>query len=448
MVDVIVIGAGFSGLSAARILHEKNITFKLLEARERIGGRVYTKKYENGKYLDFGGQWIGPGQDRMYELCEIYGIRYFETYNSGKHVLDLNGKVKKYKGLIPKLDILSLINLDWVMRKIERLAKNIPLESPWTHKNATEWDNISLADFVGRNCKTKACHQVIRLALQTVFACELNEISLLHALFYIRSGNDLNTLINIKDGAQQHRIDGGMQLLADKIAERFKSEILFNHAVQSISSDIDGVLISGDGFELRCKKVIVAIPPPLIRDIRFTPSLAIPFTHFLKKSEMGKVAKCFMVYSSPFWRKAGFSGQVFSDESTYYQAMFDSSPDEGNYGIILAFSIGERQDRLFSFDKEKREDLLLEALEKYFGPEAGYPLFYEDFSMSEEPWSKGCYAALISKGVWTKYQKPWASNQDPIFWAGTEASTEWYGYIEGAVRAGEKAAKESIRALK
>ena len=126
MLDTIIIGGGFSGIAAARILHKKNKSFIVLEARERLGGRVYTKRFENGQYLDFGGQWIGPTQDRMYALCKEYGVDYYETYNEGYNILDFDQKVKKYRGLIPKIDIISLLNLDWLLRNLERMAKVLP----------------------------------------------------------------------------------------------------------------------------------------------------------------------------------------------------------------------------------------------------------------------------------------------------------------------------------
>lgn len=447
MKDVIIIGAGFSGLAAARVLQAQNVSFSILEARDRIGGRVYTKRFENGKYLDFGGQWIGPGQDRMYELCSEYGVGYYDTYNEGKHILDLNGKIKKYKGLIPKLDIISLVNLDWVMRKLERMAKNIDCSKPWTHPKAAKWDRMTLQDFLYKNCISKTCMKVITLALETVFASQPKDISLLHALFYFKSGRDLNTLINIQDGAQQHRIEGGMQTLAEKIASKFTDHIFFNHAVKEVEKTVDGFCVKGGDFQIQGKKVIIAIPPPLAREIQFAPKLSVTKMGLLQKLEMGKVGKCFMVYKEPFWRKGGFSGQAFADENSPFQSIFDSSPKNGEYGVILGFTIADRSVGFFQHDKKKRETLMLEKLVSYFGEQAADPVFYEDFTMTDEAWSKGCYAALYPKATWIEYKNTLSESENSIIWAGTETSTEWFGYIEGAVRAGERAANEAIKTL-
>lgn len=181
MIDVIIIGAGFSGIAAARKLHQANRSFIVLEARDRMGGRVYTKHFSENLYLDLGGQWIGSSQNRMYELCEEYNVKLLETYNQGHNILEINGQIRKYKGLIPKMNLLSLINLEWVLRKLDRMAKKIPASGPWNHPKAKQLDQIILSEFVSKNCLTKDCYQVVKFALETVFAAELSKISLLHA---------------------------------------------------------------------------------------------------------------------------------------------------------------------------------------------------------------------------------------------------------------------------
>ena len=448
MNQVIIIGAGFSGVAAAKKLHEAAIPFLLVEARERLGGRVYTKQISEELYLDLGGQWIGPSQDRMYALCKSYSLEYFETYDQGYNVLDLKKQVKKFKGLIPNLDLFSLINLDFVLKKLERLAKTIPEDSPWLHPKALEFDQVSLAAFVAKHCKTKSCQKVITLALETVFAAELNEVSLLHALFYFKSGRDLNTLINIKNGAQLHRIAGGMQTLVERMAQPFMEQIKFNHPVDRIRKE-DGVFtVKGEGFSYKAKKIIMAIPPILAGKINFHPMLSSAKRQVMDRIAMGQVGKCFMVYQKPFWRESGFSGQAFADEHSPFQSMFDASPKEADFGIMLAFTIGNRAKAYFENTKEKRKAIMLSKLVAYFGKDAELPMLYEDFSMTDEAWSRGCYAGIYPTGAWTGFQDAYSKTENDIYWAGTEASKVWFGYIEGAVRAGETAADNILSDLK
>lgn len=447
MNQVIIIGAGFSGIAAAKKLHEAGIPFLVLEARERLGGRVYTKQIKEDLYLDFGGQWIGPSQDRMYALCEELGIHYYDTYDQGYNVLDINQQIKKFKGLIPKMDFLSLINLDYVLKKLERLAKSIPLENPWLHPKALEFDSISLGAFIISHCKTSSCKKVLTLALETVFAAELNEVALLHALFYFKSGRDLNTLINIKNGAQLHRIEGGMQCIVDAMAKPFIDKIIFNKPVEKIFTEGGKKKISGVDFSFTAEKIIMAIPPTLAGKINFYPMLSSAKKQLIDRIAMGQVGKCFMVYEKPFWRTSGFSGQAFADNNSPFQSMFDASPKDSKYGIILAFTIANRAKAYFENTKEKRKESMLRKLVAYFGKEAETPMFYEDFNMTDEAWSRGCYAGLYPTGAWTGFQDAYAKTENDIYWAGTEASKVWYGYIEGAVRAGEKAAEKIIKEL-
>lgn len=447
MLDVIVIGGGFSGLAAAQALQKSHKSFILLEARDRLGGRTHTQRLEDGSYVDLGGQWIGPTQDRMYALCKQYNVEWYETYNEGKNIIDLNQIIKTYTGLIPKMDVASLINIDLLLKKLDRLAKSILVEQPWKNKHAAAWDSLSLEVFVRKNCYTKNCYKVVRAGLETVYACELNEVSLLHALYYIRSGTNLNTLLSIKDGAQQHRIKDGMQALTDRIAEPLMHAIRLNSAVKQIIQHNNSVTVTGDGFSYEAKRAIVAIPPMLIKAIDFQPSLPLHKSQLLDKMSMGIVGKVFGIYERPFWRYKGFSGQVVADELSPFQTFFDSSPAHAEYGVLLAFCIANRARDFFSKDEVSRKQIALKAFTRYFGVEAADPKHYIDHCWADEVWSRGCYSGIYPTGAWTNFQDELSKPFGRTHWAGTETSDVWYGYIEGAVRAGERAANEVVKLI-
>jgi monoamine oxidase len=271
-----------------------------------------------------------------------------------------------------------------------------------------------------------------------VYACELNEVSLLHALFYIKSGTNLNNLLSIQDGAQQHRITGGMQTLAERIAEPFSSSIRLNSPVKKITQYEDRVTVEGNDYSYTARAVIVTIPPVLIPNIEFTPALPLFKTQLIEKLSMGIVGKVLGVYEKPFWRNTGYSGQVVADEHGPFQTLFDSSPADSSYGVLLAFCIADRARTFFSKDQETRKSIALESFGRFFGENAAMPLEYIDHCWAEEAWSKGCYAGIYPTGAWTNFQGTLAKTTGHIHWAGTETSEVWYGYIEGAVRAGER----------
>jgi monoamine oxidase len=445
--DVIIIGGGFSGLAAARILHQATKKFVLLEARQRLGGRTHTHYFDDGKYIDVGGQWIGPTQDRMYALAHEHQVEWYDTYNEGKNIIDLNQKIKTYTGLIPKMDIASLINIDLALKKLERMAKKVPLHSPWLAPNATEWDSLSLEAFVRKICYTKNCYKVVRAGLETVYACELNEVSLLHALFYIHSGTNLNVLLSIQEGAQAHRIKGGMQKLADEIGSRFMQSIRFNSTITQVVHKNDSVTVYGNNFSFNAKRVIITVPPVLISSIEFKPELPLYKKQLLQKMSMGIVGKVTAVYEKPFWRDKGLSGQVVTDELAPFQTMFDSSPVDSRFGTLLAFCIANRARDFFAREEANRKKIALESFTRYFGAEASKPVHYMDHCWADEPWSKGCYAGIYPTGAWTNFRNELAQRTGVIHWAGTETSEVWYGYIEGAVRAGEREANQLLKEL-
>lgn len=444
---VIIVGGGFSGIAAAKKLYEAGISFLVLEARERLGGRVFTKTISEGLYLDLGGQWIGPTQDRMYQLCEEHGLETFETYDQGKNILDLGGKIRTYAGMIPKMDPCSLINLDLILKKLEKLARQIDINYPWSHPKAKKFDAVSLDHFIRKNSLTKSCEKVIRVGCETVFACELNEISLLHALFYIRSGTSLECLINIKNGAQQHRIKGGMQPLVEQMALPFQDRIRFNSPVTGIEKTGNEVQVKGNDFEYTAQKIILSVPPPLLAKIRFTPDLPTEKRQLLERYSMGHVGKCFMVYEKPFWREKGFSGQAVADKNSPFQTLFDCSPADGRFGVLMGFTIGNRAKSFFLQDENARKAQLQEILELYFGQDSKHPTMYKDFTISDEIWSSGCYAGIMPTGAWTGFEDAYRKPSNPYYFAGTEASTRWNGYIEGAVLAGEAASLQVIKSL-
>jgi monoamine oxidase len=440
----IIIGAGFSGIAAAAKLYKAGKPFLILEARERLGGRVHTQTLSSGATVDLGGQWIGPSQNRMYELIKEHGLSYFETYNEGKNILDLNGQMKHYVGLIPKMDVLSLINAQLFLMGMDLMAKKINLEQPWILHSAADKDQKTLGDFLDQYTFTKSSRAIIKAGLETVFASELNQISLLHALFYIKAGKDLNNLLNIKNGAQLHRIKGGMLQLAEKMAAPFKDNIKFNSAVTNIDVQNELITVSGNGFFYNSEYVIIAIPPTLSAEIKCNPPLTEPKISLLQKLPMGKVGKCFGIYKKPFWREKELSGQVVADDANPFQTFFDASPEDGSKGIILAFCIANRAEDFFSKPESERKEIALRSFMKYFGEEANNLQQYHDHYWADEKWSKGCYAAIYPPGIWTQYQDELRKPAGNIHWAGTETATEWYGYIEGAVRAGERAAAEIL----
>ena len=450
-VQVVVIGAGISGLQAARLLSER-YSVKVLEARDRVGGRLQNHYFANGDSVDVGGQWVGPGQDRMYRLIEALGAKTWPLYDSGDNQLSLAGKLRRYRGTIPRINPVALVDLGVAMARFESMAKSLDPAAPWQHKKAASWDAITLESWLQKNCVTRRARELFAIGIGAVFAAEPGEISLLHALFYARSGNSLETLLAVTGGAQQDRVHGGTAGLCEAMARQLGERVQLGAPVSSIDQLPDDSLVvryapgNGQPGAVHCDRVIVAVPPNQALRIRFQPELPAWRDKLLQRMPAGSCIKCVARYDKPFWREDGLSGQVASPAGPV-RVTFDNSEQGKSSGLLMGFLEGDVARHYSSVSAEERRAAVLDCFARYFGEAARTPLEYVDKDWSSETWTRGCYAALMAPGTWTSGGARLREANGPIHWAGTEFAVEWFGYMEGALESAERAVREVEGAL-
>jgi monoamine oxidase len=444
--DVAVVGAGLAGIAAARAVERDGASAVLVEARDRVGGRLESIAIDDGKWVDVGGQWIGPTQDRIEALARSLGHQTFPTYVTGENVVEFGGKLIRYTGTIPRLGPHVLADIGQAMLRLNRMASKVPREAPWTAPRAKQWDSQTTWSWMRHNMATSSGRTMLELAVKAVWAAMPADVSLLHLLFYISSAGTLELLLDTEGGAQQDRFVEGAQNLAVKAAGELDGQVVLGSPVRRIEYATDGVTVRSDQATVHARRVIVAIPPTLAGRIVYDPPLPGYRDQLTQRFPMGACIKCMAFYEEPFWREAGLSGSAVSDPGPL-SIIFDNSPPDGSPGIIVGFLEGHWARELGRAAGEQRRTAVLENLTRLFGQRAASPDRYLERNWTDEEWSRGCYVGYTPPGVLTAYGPAIRAPIGPIHWAGTETATIWNGYMDGALQSGERAAMEALAAL-
>jgi monoamine oxidase len=469
--DVAIVGAGLAGLVAARRLLAAGVEPLVVEARERVGGRLLNEEIGDGKVVEVGGQWIGPTQERLAALAAELGVGTFPTHDEGRHLIEMAGKLTSYSGALTDARIglvrelsraispLALADFEQARGRLDRMAREVPLEEPWMAPKAAEWDGQTFATWVGRNTRSEGARRLFELATEAVWAAEPADVSLLHVLFYTHSGGGFNTLVGTGGGAQQDRFHGGSQRLALLMAEELGVDrVQLGAPVRRIEHGAGGVTIHAADFchpegykshrelTVKARRAIVAIPPTLAGRIAYEPPLPARRDQLTQRMPQGTVIKTMAIYERPFWREEGLSGQASSDAGPA-RVVFDNSPPDGSPGVLLGFLEGRLARQWGARDAGERRAAILAGHARLFGPRAARPERFIERVWAEEEWTRGCYGCLMTTGGWTEYGRALRAPIGPLHWAGAETATAWNGYMDGAVQSGERAAAEVLSYL-
>lgn len=440
--DVAVVGAGLSGLRAARELADAGREVVVLEARDRVGGRLFNATLGDGVTVDVGGQWVGSDHVRVQRLATELGIKIFPQHGAGRNLLDLEGKQRRYRGTIPRLGPRVLWDIFIARRRFDRLARAVGAEEPWAADRAAELDGETLAEWCELNMRTAAARELIGLAGRTVWGTGPEELSMLHVLFYVSAAGSFDKLIDTEDGAQQDRLDGGAQLLPLGLADSLGDRVRLGAAVRRISDHGGGVRITADGVEVEAERAIVAVPPAIAARIEIDP-LPPGRPELAERLRPGALTKCMALYEEPFWRSDGLSGEAVADAGPV-TLTFDSSPRDGSAGVLLGFVGGPEARELAARPVAERRAPVLACFERLYGARAAQPVDYAEQTWAEEEFSGGGPTSNFGPGGWTACGPALREPAGRVHWAGTETATVWSGYMEGALQAGERVASEVL----
>lgn len=446
-VEVAVVGAGLSGLTCALRLDQAGISTAVLEARERVGGRTLNAPLGDGKVVELGGQWIGPGQERVKALADELGIGTFSTHLEGDNLFLLRGRVSRYRGDVPRRAPFGFADFLQAKLRLERMARKVDLEHPARGAGPARWDTETPASWISRHMHTHAGRTLMGTAIEAILGVDPADISLLHLVFYIASaGCSLDALVATRGGAQQDRLEGGSQEISLRMAERLDARVHLEAPVSSIEQGAERVHITAGDQRLSARFVVVAVPPVLTAHIDYHPSLPGERLQLAQRMAPGTVIKCVAIYPEPFWRSAGLSGHATCDRGPV-KAVFDNSPPNGVPGALLAFVLGRDARQLARQSSDDRRQAVLARLGELFGECALDPERYLEQSWADEPWTRGCYAGYFGPGGWSAYGEALRPPVGRVHWAGSETAIHWHGSMDGAVAAGERAAQEVLQRL-
>jgi monoamine oxidase len=441
--DVVVVGAGLAGLVCARRLRKAGRRVVLLEADGRVGGRAHGTE-AGGACFDLGGQWVGPGQERVLSLIDELGLATFPTANEGRHLLSVGGRLRTYRGTIP-LPLLSpraLLELGGATARTYGASWLLPADLRATARTA-RYDARSVEDLAGR-LRTPEARALFDAAFRTVFGAEPRDVSLLYFLAYVRAGGGFFHLVDVKGGAQERRLVRGVYGIAAALAAPLREVLRLRAPVRRIAADSDGVEVSGEGFAVRAGRAVVAVPPQQLARIALDPPLPAERTALLQGCRMGGAVKVHALYARPFWRDRGLSGQAVCGEGPL-SVLFDNTSHDNGQAALVGFVVGDEARRFGARDPEERRRALLDQLAHLFGREAAAPAELLVHDWTQEAWTGGCPVASPPPGVFDGRAEALRAPHGRIHFAGTETAARYPGYLDGAVSSGERAAAEVQR---
>jgi monoamine oxidase len=445
-VDVVVVGAGVSGLAAAVKLLQAGKSVVVLEANDRIGGRVLTLPTgpQPNQVTEAGAEWIAAtGQKRIIALCNQLGIKRFPTHDKGRTVY-YDGQGHPFSGIVPPIGKAAQAEVLAALAELTSMTRKVDLNAPEKGPKAERWDSMTVATWIDENITEPKAAEILDDAAGGPVGGAAANTSLLGYLFIAKANGGPLSLITVKGGELAYRVSGGTGLIPAGLAQIVgASRIQLSTPARAINQSASSVQVATDAGNYVASDVIVAVAPNMAARIEYDPPLPSDRDQYTQHAAMGWLIKCFAVYPTPFWRKKGLNG-IVNSTAPPVSGVFDNSPEDGSLGCLFALIAGDQARIFASQSAAKRKATVLEVFKKCFGPRAGNPTNYFEHDWAAEPTIRGGAAAPFAPGVLTQFPGVLRKPVGRIHWAATESATESYGSMNGGILAGERAVAEIL----
>ncbi|UPO75931.1 NAD(P)/FAD-dependent oxidoreductase [Arthrobacter sp. Helios] len=445
--DVVIIGAGPSGLTTARKLKAAGLSVTVLEARDRVGGRTWSDTID-GAFLEIGGQWISPDQEVLSELVEELGLETFQRYRDGESVyIGADHRAVRYTGEMFPVAEETAKEMERLINLLDELTAKTDPAAPWTHPDARELDTVSFHHWLrSQSSNEEACNNIGLFVAGGMLTKPAHSFSTLQALLMSASAGSFSNLVD-EDFILDRRVAGGMQQVSERMAAELGDDVVLNAPVRTLrwSEGAEGTSVTAiaDGVSVTARYAVMAVPPNLYSRVSFDPPLPRRQHQMHQHQSLGLVIKVHAVYSTPFWREAGLSGTCFGAHELV-QEVYDNTNHEDPRGTLVGFVSDEKADAMFELSAEERKQAILQSIAGYLGDEALTPEVYYESDWGSEEWTRGAYAASFDLGGLHRYGPDQLVPVGPIYWSSSDLAAEGYQHVDGAVRMGAQTAARII----
>jgi putrescine oxidase len=456
--DVVIVGAGATGLTAATQLQRAGYSVIVLEARDRVGGRLWTNLVE-GQMFELGGQWVSPDQTALLETLDELGLETYARYREGESVyVGSDGEAKRFTGDIFPANPHTRAEIERLIGVLDELVAQTDPAAPWEHPMAPEFDRISFRTWLEQQSDDAEARENIALFIADAMLTKpAHAFSLLQALLMAASAGSFSNLVDA-DFILDKRVVGGLQQVPLRLAAQLAPrDVRLNQPVRRIRWSAaalpagavvgESVEVSTDELVVTARHVIVAVPPNLYNRIEYAPNLPRLRQQLQQHQSLGLVIKVHASYETPFWREDGLSATAFSPYQVVHEA-YDNSNHGETRGTLVGFVSDEKADAVFTLPAAERKQRILESLAAYFGPKALEPIVYFESDWAAEEWTQGAYAASFDLGGLTRYGAMQLEPVGPIRFGSSDLAAEGYQHVDGAIRVGKRLAAETIASLR